>query len=62
MADLNQHHYEPWRMHLVYGGLAVAFLIFVIRLFSMQIINGQDYIEQADDNRTDNITLHAERG
>jgi penicillin-binding protein 2 len=51
-----------WRM-LVFCGIAVgALLIFAIRLFNLQIIQGADYRIKADDNRTNIINLPAPRG
>lgn len=62
MSDMSHENYEPWRMKIVYAGLVLVFFIFAIRLFSLQIIKGEEYLEKADDNRISTITLHAERG
>ena len=62
MSDISHENYEPWRMKIVYAGLVLVFLIFAIRLFSLQIIKGEEYLEKADENRISTITLHAERG
>jgi penicillin-binding protein 2 len=51
-----------WRMMVVYGLLAAVAVIFVIRLFDLQILNGKDYSLQADGNRTKTISVAAPRG
>ncbi|MEE4193985.1 MAG: penicillin-binding protein 2 [Anaerolineae bacterium] len=62
MAEHVGSQFEPWRLRFVIIGLAGVFFIFLGRLFGLQIINGQEYLEQADENRTSTITLHTERG
>jgi penicillin-binding protein 2 len=53
---------KNWRKLLVYGLLLVLGMIFVIRLFSLQIINGDSYLAQTEDNRTDIISDPPARG
>lgn len=54
----------------VHGWRAIAILIlmglllvfYVIKLFDVQIINGDEYLEQAEDNRTSTISVATQRG
>jgi len=51
-----------WRHLLVYGVLAGVGVIFIWRLFSLQILNGSTYVSQAQSNRTQTISAAAPRG
>jgi penicillin-binding protein 2 len=51
-----------WRNLFVYGFLISVGVIFVLRLFNLQILNGKTYVLQAESNRTENISLAAPRG
>ena len=53
---------QPWRI-IVFGAvLLVIFLVFVLRLFNLQVLQHSEWIAQADENRTHNINLQAPRG
>jgi penicillin-binding protein 2 len=54
--------FEQWRMYLVYGAIALVFAVYAFRLFSLQIINGEDYVARAEDNRTEEINIPTQRG
>ena len=52
----------PWRI-VVFGlVLLLIFAIYLGRLFSLQIIQGPDYVVRAEDNRTVEENLPAQRG
>jgi penicillin-binding protein 2 len=53
---------EKWRFRVIYALLAVVFLIYVFRLFTLQIIHGGDYLLQAEENRIKNISVQTQRG
>lgn len=53
---------ERWRFRIIYAILAIVFTIYVIRLFSLQIIKGPDYLAQAEENRISNISVQTQRG
>jgi len=53
---------ENWRFKAVYAILGIVFTIYVVRLFSLQIINGQGYLDQAEENRIKNISVQTQRG
>ena len=56
---------RPLGKHIFYIVLAVSFLIvagFSYRLFAMQVVNGYDYKEMADNNRLKKIPVFALRG
>lgn len=53
---------ENWRLWVLYGVVVAIGLIFVIRLFSLQIVNGDIYFTQTEDNRIDTISDPPSRG
>jgi len=53
---------ETWRFKVIYAILAIVFSIYVVRLFSLQIINGKTYLEQAEENRITNVSVQTQRG
>ncbi len=53
---------EPWRFRVVYIILAIVFTIYIVRLFSLQIVQGADYLDQAEENRIKNISVQTQRG
>jgi len=62
----NSRHYhgkfDDWRFRVVYVLLIIVFGVFTIRLFSLQIMQGGYYLEQAEENRTKSISLATDRG
>jgi penicillin-binding protein 2 len=55
-------HFQAWRFLVVYALVALVGLIFVGRLFNLQILNGETYLSEADDNRTETISDAPVRG
>ncbi len=53
---------EKWRFRVIYIILAVVFSLYLVRLFSLQIINGPEYSAQAEENRIKNISVATQRG
>ncbi|HAF61040.1 MAG TPA: penicillin-binding protein 2 [Anaerolineaceae bacterium] len=53
---------EKWRFKSLYILMVIIFVFYGFRLFSLQIIDGEDYTEQAEENRTTNISIATERG
>lgn len=56
----NQLH--PWRITVFVLLVIVIILIYVGRLFTLQILQGPQWLAQADDNRTEIINIPAARG
>ena len=50
------------RFRWVFMAIAMIFTYYVLQLFQYQIVNGADYVAQAEDNRTDIISDPTERG
>jgi len=50
------------RLWIIYGLIIAVAVFFLIRLFSIQIVHGQDYVTRATDNRTREISLPTIRG
>jgi len=57
-----QPRFKNWRNWLVYAILLGVLVIFVGRLFNLQILNGKSYAVQAESNRTQTISVAAPRG
>jgi penicillin-binding protein 2 len=57
-----QNNYAPWRMLVIYGIIAAVFGYYVLRLFSLQIINGGVYLARANDNSRTTISVQTQRG
>ena len=53
---------EPWRILTYEIVIGVVFLIFVGRLFSFQILQGDDFVAEAEINRTETINIPTSRG
>jgi penicillin-binding protein 2 len=64
MASRNASHsgLSPLRLRATYIIIASVLLVFIVRLFSLQIFQGEDYRLQADDNRLLDVSIPAPRG
>jgi penicillin-binding protein 2 len=62
LSEPSKSFFESWRYLVVYGLMALVFGFFLFRLFNLQIINGEEYTAQADENRTTNISVPTSRG
>jgi penicillin-binding protein 2 len=56
------NHVAKWRILAFLLLLVVAFIIFTVKLFNMQILNGQTYVAQAQENSEKDFNLPALRG
>jgi penicillin-binding protein 2 len=54
--------FQRWRSWVVYALLLGVAVIFVARLFFLQVLNGQNYALQAESNRTQTISVAPLRG
>lgn len=54
--------FQGWRLTLFQGVMVATFLIFALRMYQMQIIDGADAQAGADDNRFNTQPLPADRG
>lgn len=61
-SDLVQNKEQNWRIYLFYGLILVIFSFFVIRLFTLQVIRGDEYLARAEENRTSVISVQTNRG
>lgn len=59
---MNNSGFEYWRYRVVYILLAAVILFFAVKLFDMQILNGDQYKAQADENRLKEISVQTTRG
>ncbi len=51
-----------WRLYATYAGIVVLLTVFVARLLQIQVLEGQTYLDLADENRFSRITIPAPRG
>lgn len=54
--------FEKWRLYVIYGIILAIFGFFTFRLFSLQVINGPDYLGRAEYNRKQTINVPTQRG
>jgi len=65
---MNRQSLEPkneisrGRLLIVYVLIGVVFLFFLVRLFTLQVVQGEDYLTRAVDNRTREISVTTTRG
>lgn len=52
----------PWRAYAFYAALAVGFTVLVAQLFNLQVLNYQQNLARADENRTREISVPPSRG
>jgi penicillin-binding protein 2 len=60
--ETSHSNYEPWRMLVLYGLIAVIFGFYTLRLFDLQVVSGHEYLAQAEENRISTISLPTQRG
>ena len=53
---------EPWRIFVFAGLVGVVFIIYIIRLFTLQVVQGPQWTGQAEENRIKDINTPAQRG
>ena len=56
------NRFASWRYYVVYGIIALVLIIFVVRLFNLQVIEYSDWLAQAVTNQTREISLPPQRG
>ncbi len=54
--------WKNWRIKTLYILILLVFGFYGFRLFTLQIVDGEEYIAQADENRISNVSLQTERG
>jgi len=60
--ERNTPKVEGWRINIIFILIAAVFSYYVLRLFSLQILQGNVFLEQAEENRRTNISVQTERG
>lgn len=59
---IGSRHFESWRLLVFIVVFISVILYFVITLFSLQIVRGQVFIDQAEENRTTLVSVPTQRG
>ena len=62
LFDLSFKSKNPWRFRIIIFIMMGVLLVFIFKLFSIQVIQGADNLEQADENRISKISLPTQRG
>ena len=57
-----QPRFQSWRLLVFYAALVVVFGYYAIRLFSLQVIRGNEFQARADDNRKLDVSVATQRG
>jgi len=58
----SQNTISPRRIYAFLIGLGIIMVVFVFRLFNLQIIQGEQWVQNAEDNRTEEVSLRTQRG
>ena len=58
----NGQNHNPWRLRAFQAAIVLAFGFLVFRLYQVQFIEGSTYVQQANDNRLDQVSIPAPRG
>jgi len=53
---------QPWRIRTMLILMGVLLLFYAYKLFDTQVINGAEYLAQAEDNRTSTVSIPTQRG
>lgn len=53
---------SPMRIYLFIGIVGLAMIVFVIRLFFLQIVQGEQWSQESEENRTVEVSLQSKRG
>ncbi len=51
-----------WRVWIFIGAIGLVMIVFVVRLFTLQIIQGEEWSQEAEVNRVEEISLRTQRG
>jgi len=62
LSERNTPKIEGWRIKIIYIMIAAVFSFYVFRLFNLQVLQGEVYLAQAEENRRTNISVQTERG
>jgi len=60
--EIPQKHLSPWRITIFLMVVGAIFLIYIFRLFSLQILQVADWVARAEENRVEVLNLPATRG
>ena len=53
---------QRWRFGILYGLMGLVFSFYAYRLFNLQVVQGKDFQEQAEINRTEDVNVQTRRG
>lgn len=58
----NKYQVQTWRLLLVYGVIAFVVVTIIMRLVSLQIFGGQEWLDQAVENYVTEVSVPSQRG
>src|SRR5210317_1899583 len=61
-GDSSKNKISGWRIYTFIFAIGIILVIFTIRLFSLQIIQGKEWVDLAEENRTESLSLQTQRG
>ncbi len=53
---------QPWRVFMFGAVFGVILIIYLVRLFNLQILQGESFRADAEENRTEEVSLATQRG
>jgi len=53
---------SPWRLRIFQAAILISFALLVFRLYEVQFVLGSTYVQQANENRLDQVSIPAPRG
>ena len=54
----SQNKLSSWRIYAFLLAFGVAMVVFVFRLFTLQIIQGEQWVQEAENNRTEAVAWY----
>ncbi len=62
LFDNSKSGIPRWRFRIILFLMGGVLLVFIVKLFTIQVIQGADNLAQADENRISKISLATQRG
>ena len=59
---LKKGNFERWRLIMFFGAIGLVFGFYIFRLYLLQIVEGEDYQAQAEENRITEVNEPTRRG
>jgi len=61
-SAMDQFRVQKWRLAAFFGVMVLILLFYFYRLFTLQVIEGQAFLDQANENRIQEVSESTQRG